>query len=195
MTTSPTNGKSKAIDKELLDESDLNAQLFKQLENQKLASLILKNQLQYTLSLKTLNSDSPNSAASSDLLRTISSSPNSSQEKTPLNFSQSPLLTTMTQIQANNNQEQATSFDEIDNEILLENTSKCDSEASAARLKSKKASGRRRDREIQLPNDNGNDDGGFSKVGDSIKTPKSALLERRRRAVHELLLFDRYPSG
>ena len=35
----------------------------------------------------------------------------------------------------------------------------------------------------------------LSKITNGVKTPKSALLERRRKAVFELLLLDRYPSG
>ncbi len=189
---------SKASDKQAQTECDL---LIKQLEDQQLASLILKTQLQYNLSLKTQNPTSSNSSPDSDLLRTVSSSPSSNQEKSTLSLSESPLFITSGLSSHINNQEQDNSPDEIDNEILLESTSKHNGEASGVMrlnlLKFKKFNGKKKELEFKLSNDNGNDYsyGDLLKVSDSIRTPKSALLERRRKAVHELLLYERYPSG
>lgn len=243
-------------------EKDDVAQLMKQLESQQLASLILKNQLNYNLSMKAnhhqngsssgVGSQTPNSTPTSDLLRTVSDSPNSNQNKSPplvtdtsfvqslinlknsnnlfkrsesfsLNLSQSPLFVTSRNDQAqypNNYEEQENAFDAIDNENI-EYTSKekiseklitdvnkdmenaDEEEVKAIKMKKPKAlrlSSLDSSRKTQLESDlfhNGNDlimNNDLSKITNAVKTPKSALLERRRKAVFELLLRDRYPS-
>ena len=67
-----------------LGEKDSNEvdKLLKQLENQQLTSLILKNQLKYNLTMRATNT--PNSTPTSDLLRSFSSSPNGTSTTTTM---------------------------------------------------------------------------------------------------------------
>lgn len=124
-----------------------------------------------------------------------------------LNLSSSPLLLSTKA----DNEMHFNSFDDVDNEIIehtLKNSSEKKATASADAtnehsLKIKKSKVMRlssndfgaNDDEIYNNNSEILTSSDMPKTMSAVKTPKSALLEKRRRAVHELLIHNLYPSG